>query len=68
MIVCVYIHICTLQKCNPLTLFPFLLTGGLNKHNPIIFGITNKITPETPDLAGSPTWGERQGSNVTLYN
>jgi len=51
----------TLQKCRPLTLFPLLLTGGLKRHNPITFGTTSRITPETPDLAGRPTWVERGG-------
>ena len=45
----------TSQNSIPLQLLPQTSKGGDHKHIPIIFGTTNNITPDTPDLAGKPT-------------
>lgn len=40
----------------PLQLLPHISSGGDHKQMPIIFGTTNRTVPDTPDLAGSPTY------------
>lgn len=45
----------TVQNCIPLTEFPSLSSGGAQHIIPITLGTTNRIPPDTPDLAGRPT-------------
>ena len=46
----------TLQNWMPLTELPYMSSGGDQRQMPITFGTTSIIPPETPDLAGRPTW------------
>lgn len=57
----VFAHIngITLQNCIPLTLLPCWSKGGDQTIIPHTFGTTIKIAPLTPDLAGNPTWVNR---------
>lgn len=45
----------TVQNWIPLTEFPSLSRGGDQHMIPITLGTTNRIPPDTPDLAGRPT-------------
>ena len=49
-------HGLTWQKCIPRTLFPTLSRGGDQHITPMTLGITSSMAPDTPDLAGTPTW------------
>lgn len=40
----------------PRTLFPSLSKGGDQHIIPMTLGTTSRTAPETPDLAGRPTW------------
>ena len=53
----------------PLTLFPHLSSGGDQIHMPQTLGMTSRITPDTPDLAGSPTYNSNiyHTSETTKY-
>ena len=46
----------TLQNCTPRTLFPVESSGGDQTIIPHTLGTTIKMAPDTPDLAGKPTW------------
>lgn len=48
----------TLQKATPLCVLPILSRGGDHRQIPIKLGTTTIIAPDTPDLAGKPTWKE----------
>jgi hypothetical protein len=48
----------TSQNWRPLQLFPSGSRGGDHAKMPITFGMTSRIPPHTPDLAGSPTCGK----------
>lgn len=52
------------QKCIPRTLFPTLSSGGDQHITPMMLGTTSSIAPDTPDLAGKPTWGESNRNEV----
>lgn len=45
-----------MQNCTPRQEFPFESSAGDQRHIPSVFGTTNKMHPETPDFAGSPTY------------
>ena len=45
-----------MQKRIPLTLLPSLSSGGDQHMTPITLGTTSRMPPDTPDLAGRPTW------------
>lgn len=46
----------TSQKATPLTLLPKRSISGPYKHNPKMSGTTTIMAPDTPDLAGRPTY------------
>lgn len=46
----------TWQKWMPRTLFPSRSKGGDQHITPMTLGTTSRTAPETPDLAGKPTW------------
>ena len=52
---CIY-YIRASQNCTPLQLLPRVSKDGDQQQIPMTLGTTNKMAPETPDLAGSPTW------------
>lgn len=56
----------TSQNCIPLALFPTLSSGGDQHITPMTLGTTSSMAPDTPDLAGSPTWKRAAGGRVTL--
>lgn len=56
----------TVQNWIPLTEFPSLSSGGDQHIIPITLGTTNRIPPDTPDLAGRPTYS--QGRNESKNN
>lgn len=49
----------------PLTLFPNLSKGGDHRQIPATLGITSRMMPDTPDLAGSPTYRRNVQYTVT---
>ena len=48
--------ILTSQNCRLLTEFPMWSRGGDHSAIPMTLGTTSSTQPDTPDLAGSPTW------------
>lgn len=50
------VQVHTWQNCTARTLFPTRLIGGDQHITPMIFGTTKSTAPDTPDLAGRPTW------------
>ena len=60
-------HTLTSQNCIPLTLLPQWSSGGDHRHMPITLGTTSRITPDTPDLAGKPTWERKSHKGWYMY-
>lgn len=55
----------TVQNWIPRTLLPSLSRGGDQHIMPITLGTTSRMPPETPDLAGRPTYNTMH--NLSLW-
>lgn len=56
----------TSENWIPLTLLPYSSSGGDHIQMPQMLGTTSKTIPDTPDLAGSPTYKEQLISSCYL--
>ena len=49
-----------MQNWTPRQEFPLVSRGGDQRQMPMVLGITRRTHPDTPDLAGSPTYRRNQ--------